>query len=717
MKQSTKILKYFLVLALLITLAVTPTNLKVNAVPLETNTVIDDFENYTSDDELRTAYKLWSSSEGSGVDWSLSQKHANDGANSMRIVPIKPLDDWVSLAYNFPARDWTDSAGISFWIHNDADEPLAFNLDVKSESKTYGQEGTFKASLKEEGDASWEEHTFSSMLSVPGNFTGLVRISWDQFTQKAWQCLQSCENELNLGLVSGFELGYSPQANSKNEIYIDSIGLWGTSEGGAGGILAPVWATPSNTFNLNYTPAPIDNPLKGFLPFSESASWRTDYNQIPYSLEYFYIPLKYIMTNFNEYDWSKLEAKIDDIASRGNQAIFRVYLDYPNKPTGIPSFLLDLGLETRDYSYYSNGGSNGTSMAPDYNDENLVTALSHFIEALGDKYDGDPRIGFIQAGLIGFWGEWHTYPQNGTTSLGSWDGELAEYENGRATDWMPSLANQEAIMQKFNDSFDETKILARYPSEFNRDLSIGYHDDSFAFQTLPSSLGGEDWHFVGRLEENQVMNKWKKEPIGGEVRPEIQMDMWDNDPPQYLGDPIEGAQGEDYYNSVELTHVSWLKIQNVFQIPLEEDALERAREGSRRLGYEYFVPNAYMNVANGHLQAAMEIQNTGVAPFYYDWKVEIAARDENGKIEEWTTDWDISYILPKEDGTEENNGVLMEWSGDISQLSEGSYDILVNVVNPLSNMNSNAKTFRFANEEQEENGWLNIGQIEINVSR
>jgi hypothetical protein len=118
---------------------------------------------------------------------------------------------------------------------------------------------------------------------------------------------------------------------------------------------------------------------------------------------------------------------------------------------------------------------------------------------------------------------------------------LAEHEDGHATDWMPNSSNQTAIIQEFDDSFDETKILARYPAEFNRDLNIGYHDDSFAFQTLPASFGGKDWHFIGHLQDNQVTNKWEYEPIGGEMRPEIQIDMWNNDPPQYIGEPIEGA--------------------------------------------------------------------------------------------------------------------------------------------------------------------------------
>ena len=716
MKENTKLVHYFLISVLLITLSVTVTAVKVEAAFSDSITIIDDFESYASDDELKSTYRLWSSG-GNTVDWSLSKERAYDGTNSMLIVPKEPLDSWAAVSQHFPVSDWTDSNGISFWIHNDADEPLAFNFDIKSGSNAYGQEGTFTASFKEDGSSSWEENSFDSILIVPEDFAGLIRIAWDQFTEKSWQCPQGCDNDLNLALIEGYEFGYNPQENSTNRVYIDSISLWGTSEGGLGGSLAPKWATPANTFNLTYSPAPIDNPLKGFLPFSDSAAWRIDDNQLPYSMEFFYIPLNDIMTNFNEYDWSKLESRVDDITSRGNQAIFRVYLDYPHKPTGIPQFLLDLGLETRDYHYESNGGSNGTSVAPNYNDKNLQLALLQFIEALGDKYDGDSRIGFIQAGLIGFWGEWHTYPQDGWTPIGSWNGELAEHEDGIATDWMPSLANQRAILQGFDDSFNETKILARYPTEFNRDLNIGYHDDSFAFQTLPPSLGGKDWHFAGRLQANQVMEKWKAEPIGGEMRPEIQIEMWNNNPPQYLGEPIEGSQGEDYYKSLELTHASWLKIQEVFQTPLEADAIERAREGSRSLGYEYFVPTAYVNSDNGHLQAAIHIQNTGVAPFYYDWEVDIAARDKNGKIKEWTTDWDLSYIIPNDEETGDTNEVLLEWSSNISDLSEGSYDMLVKVVNPLSETHSDAKGFHFANEEQEDNGWLEIGHIEVKGSR
>ena len=47
---------------------------------------------------------------------------------------------------------------------------------------------------------------------------------------------------------------------------------------------------------------------------------------------------------------------------------------------------------------------------PDYEDTRLREAIGRFIAALGRRYDGDPRIGFITAGLLGAGGEWHTHP-------------------------------------------------------------------------------------------------------------------------------------------------------------------------------------------------------------------------------------------------------------------------------------------------------------------
>src|SRR5689334_9025605 len=71
---------------------------------------------------------------------------------------------------------------------------------------------------------------------------------------------------------------------------------------------------------LDYAPAPADNPLEGFLPYAG------DYETFPYSMEWFYLPLRDVMTGPKQFRWDALEAQLDGIASRGHQAVFRFYL-------------------------------------------------------------------------------------------------------------------------------------------------------------------------------------------------------------------------------------------------------------------------------------------------------------------------------------------------------------------------------------------------------
>src|SRR5208282_4391487 len=183
--------------------------------------------------------------------------------------------------------------------------------------------------------------------------------------------------------------------------------------------------------------------------------------------------------------------------------VFRVYLDYPTLPTGIPQYLLDAGLTTYSYTNYDN---DDISLCPNYEDPNLRQALTNFIAALGARYDGDPRIGFLELGLLGFWGEWHTYP---------------------LTNLFASLAVQQEVLTAYHQAFRHTKLLVRWPSGSNpAALPIGYHDDSFAFDTIDPPA----YNFLGLLKAAGETNQWRTQPIGGEVYPPIQPCLWNSGP-------------------------------------------------------------------------------------------------------------------------------------------------------------------------------------------
>src|SRR5436190_4094123 len=217
--------------------------------------------------------------------------------------------------------------------------------------------------------------------------------------------------------------------------------------------IAAIAAT--NSYFLARSSPPTNNPLKGFTPYAGS------FSNMPYSMEWGYLPLRALMNGPTNFDWSSLEKLLGQIAGRGHQTVFRIYLDYPAQPTGIPQYVLDAGLVTRSYTDY---GNNGLSVSPDYENPLLRQALMNFIAALGARYDGDPRIGFITVGLLGFWGEWHTSPHDS---------------------WFASTGVQNQILTAYQAAFTKTKLLVRYPNSVTVAYAIGFHDDSFAYSTLP----------------------------------------------------------------------------------------------------------------------------------------------------------------------------------------------------------------------------------------
>ena len=217
------------------------------------------------------------------------------------------------------------------------------------------------------------------------------------------------------------------------------------------------------------------NPFKGFLT-------NPDWNSVsalisfPSSLDFYYIGLNDVMSNFNTFDWdTTLEVKLDATASRNRHAILRFVLDTPATTTQVPQFLIDGGLSFNDYTTYGGGKS------PNYNDTNLKTALQQFITAFGQKYDGDIRIAFVQVGLLGFWGEWHTYT-DGT---------------GLTESWIPDSLKDDVVMS-FADAMSVTPVQVRYPWPKALEEGFGLHDDSFAYATLDGTYNGNevvDWFF------------------------------------------------------------------------------------------------------------------------------------------------------------------------------------------------------------------------------
>ena len=160
-------------------------------------------------------------------------------------------------------------------------------------------------------------------------------------------------------------------------------------------VLAASSAVAAGPVPLAPGQSPADNPLKGLVPYAHPKPGR-----FPHSMEFTYLPLSDLMTGPDQFNWKRLDDFLNGVAGRGNQAVFRVWLEYSGVPTGVPRFLIDQGVKIIDWTNRKDDPPT-KNHAPDYSDERLVSAMESFIAALGRRYDSDPRIGFITAGLLG----------------------------------------------------------------------------------------------------------------------------------------------------------------------------------------------------------------------------------------------------------------------------------------------------------------------------
>lgn len=425
---------------------------------------------------------------------------------------------------------------------------------------------------------------------------------------------------------------------------------------------------------LTYAPAPPDNPLKGFVPYLRADT------TFPHSLEWDYTKLSDLMTGPTNFNWTPLDAKLNAAASRGHHFFARFYLEWPGKTTGVPQYLIAAGLTMRRWTN-TNTQPHPPAIdhTPDYEDPRLRAALTNFIHALGRRYDGDPRLGFVGLGLLGTWGEWHNYPND---------------------QWFASKTVQREVMDAYEAAFKQTKLVARYPAgtnDFryadNGARPIGYHDDSFAWATVHTGRRNDGWFFETRLRSAQALGKWRTQPIGGEVRPEVWKCLFD--------EPSCAPKGQEFDRCVAVTHVSWLCNEGVFRGQVQGAARERALRAVQRMGYELHVASAAITVLNGQLNVALTVTNTGVAPFYYDWPVELAVRDAGGQLAAtWKPDWPLSAIQPGEPAS------IWRFANRVSALKPGTHHLLLRVPNPLPK----GLPLRFANQTQDQHlpGWLTL---------
>ena len=260
--------------------------------------------------------------------------------------------------------------------------------------------------------------------------------------------------------------------------------------------------------------------------------------------------------------------------------------------------------------------------ADDYSSAAFRSRMTRLIARLGEAWDNDPRIAFIETGLIGYWGEQHT-PSFSQLPAGM-DAEFGD---------------------AFRNAFPNKKLMRRYPRDLTK-YDIGVYWDVFG--ATRGGSGNDTTLMTQDLEGPLHLDAWKTSPRGGEIDP------------TFLGEPSFNTAGlqavvrKQASRLVDLARrLHWNHLAVLDQIDrADADLWDKASQIQNALGYRFVINEATHTAVvapGGSLAVSLNISNTGSSAFHYPWPLEVALADARTRKIVWRGVWegqDLRTWLP-----------------------------------------------------------------------
>jgi hypothetical protein len=409
-------------------------------------------------------------------------------------------------------------------------------------------------------------------------------------------------------------------------------------------------------------------------------------------------------------------ADVEDINMKVIPRVFIVWMEPwhggrpkdPNNPDDLngwhwPS---DLPPEVSPYRQIPHSGGaypiDGTTpIIGGYFDPSFPERVERLVEKLGQAWDNDPRVAYVEMGIIGEWGEHHD-PDISTF----WPPhDEADHVDNRT--WIPGI--EKVLGDAFTQAFKHKKVMVRYAYEF-KDYDFGIYWDSWA-QPQEILRGYEAMKKLG--------DRWKTQPIGGEI-------TWNwgdlkrfHSFEQVLADEPTRCRAIEQIRNLHCNHLGGNTWANATDTAFQQHAAMLQKS----LGYRFVLSDFTWpsSVKTGQpLDIAFNVTNTGSSPFYYSWPVEVALLDVQTHQKVWgkTLDGvDISTWMPGDNWSIETESYQqapetyrVSASTIIgATLPKGEYIVALAVLDPAGMQPS----LRFANENYFTGGYHPMGYIGV----
>lgn len=256
------------------------------------------------------------------------------------------------------------------------------------------------------------------------------------------------------------------------------------------------------------------------------------------------------------------------------------------------------------------GDDGQPAFMPDPNDPVYLSAVESLLNGLGAAFDGDPRLEYVDIGLVGLTGEWH---MNNTGAP------------------LPTQANAERIIDAHRNAFPSTRLVMLIGSPFDDNGALTYaltQGAGWRGDCLGDSLYTPpgQWSHMGTFYPDKIAtmpDAWQTAPVLFETC---------GHPADWFSGGVTPEQFDGVLNWALDRHVSLVNFREA-DIPVEfRPVLD---EFLKKVGFQITAkPHTF---ANGILQAQFE--NFGVAP-PYGFAVQYRVRSATGETQD-------SELLPQ----------------------------------------------------------------------
>lgn len=369
---------------------------------------------------------------------------------------------------------------------------------------------------------------------------------------------------------------------------------------------------------VTVTPPPFQGILTN--PAMGVASFHNGYGEPPPGIEdYPDTGIEYV-----RFYWSELEPQeghynftpVDDAFNNADHhpqpidvGLRIMALDEPTTGSKIPLWLIEKGVK-------GTWTADKNTFIPDLNDPIFLDYANRLLAALGKRYDGNPRLAYIDIGLVGSWGEWHN---SNFTNIAPLDQRYTAAELNRYVDMHNNAFPKTPKIMLINGG-EALAYAAKHGAGWRADCWGDWHNFSASWSHMRDD-------YPQRLKDAQASwsgfsQAWEHAPVSLEICG--YMAQWQS---------VQHYTRQDVQATFDWALAQHASTLNLKSRPVPQEYRDILDNALKKLGYRFRVVSLTheKTLKPGQVLTVSSLwSNDGVAPLYLPYRLNWRLVDQNG---------------------------------------------------------------------------------------